>query len=136
MRLFPFARLIALFARRDVDGVMQPAVPGRRHARCFRIAVIDHPAPLEAERRIDLAPPGTEITVALFVHANQFAEPPGPQLRAKSLAVPPCEQFEQKELHRRGRFEGRMAAVMPPAGGIVQLSPPPRGLPLHLITPL
>ena len=45
----------------------EPAMPGRRHAGRLGIAVIDHPAPLEAERRIDLAPLGAEIAVALLV---------------------------------------------------------------------
>src|SRR5882762_6798128 len=122
MRLFPFVRLIGLFGRSDIDGVMHPAVPGRRYPGRFGIAVIDHPAPLEAERRIDLAALGAEIAVALLVLAHKFAEPPGPQLRAKGLAVPPCEKLEQKLFHRSwdpGRY-GSVAAVMPPAGRIVQ----------------
>src|ERR1700736_67836 len=88
MRLFPFARRVAFFGRRDIDGVMHPAVPVRRYLGRFGIAVVDDPAPLEAERRIDLAALGAIIGVALLVPADQFAEPPRPQLRAKGLAAP------------------------------------------------
>src|SRR6266436_10341274 len=100
MRLFPGMRLVGLFGRREVDGVVHPAVPRRRNAAGLGIAVVDHPAPLEAERRIDLAATGAVIAVALFVLAHQFAEPPGPQLRAERLAIPPCEKLEQKLFHR------------------------------------
>src|SRR6476661_4223000 len=43
------ARLVALFRRRDVDSVLQPALPASRHARCFSLAIIDDPAALDAE---------------------------------------------------------------------------------------
>src|SRR6202051_3883602 len=99
MRLFPFARRIGLFGRRDVDGVMQPAMPGWRDAGGLGVAVIDHPAPLEAERRIDLAPLGAEIAIALLVLADQFAEPPCPQLGAEGLTIPPRKEFEKKLFH-------------------------------------
>src|SRR6266852_9842800 len=99
MRLFPLARLVALFRRRHVDGVVHPAVPRRRDAACLGRAVIDHPAPLEVERGIDLAASGPIIAVALFVLADQLAEPPGPQLGAKGLAVPPSEELEKELFH-------------------------------------
>ena len=38
--------------------------------RGFSIAVVDHPAPLEAERRIDLAALGPVVAVALLVFAD------------------------------------------------------------------
>src|SRR5205085_11650514 len=96
MRLFPFARRVFVLRRRDVDRVMDPAVPFRRDARGLGIAVIDHPAPLETERRIDRATAGAVVAVALIVGADQFAEPPGPELRAKGLAAPPGEEFQEK----------------------------------------
>src|SRR4051794_2424683 len=98
MRLLPFARRVAFFGRRDIDGVMNPAVPFRRYPGRLGIAVIDHPAPLEAEGRIDLAALGAIVGVTLLVLADQFAEPPGPQLRAEGLPAPPCEEFEEKQL--------------------------------------
>src|SRR5690606_39932845 len=64
-------RLIVLFGRRRVDSVMHPAMPGWRHRRGFSVPVIDHPAPLEAEGRIDLATPGAEITVAALVFRSE-----------------------------------------------------------------
>src|SRR5262249_37950608 len=79
------------------------------------------PAPLEAERRIDLAALGAIIGVALLVLADPFAKPPRPQLRAEGLAVPPGEEFEPKLLHELlCRFEKR-DAVMPSAHPIVQM---------------
>src|SRR5580698_961957 len=94
VRLFPFARRVALFRRRHVDGVMYPAVPGRRYPRGLGKSIIHHPAPLEAERGIDLAADGAVIAIALLVLADQLAEPPGPQLGPEGLAVPPGEDFE------------------------------------------
>src|SRR6266480_1944470 len=99
MRLFPLARAVALVGRRHIDGVMQPAMPGRRDAGRLGQAVINHPAPLEAECRVDLAAAATVIAVALLVLADQFTEPPGPQLRTKGLAVPPRKQLKQKLFH-------------------------------------
>ena len=56
VRLFPFARARrAASGRRQIDGVMTVAMPRRRYPRSLGKPVIDHPAPLEAERRIDLA---------------------------------------------------------------------------------
>src|SRR5882757_2219416 len=99
VRLFPFARRVAFFGRRDIDGVMQPAMPVRRHARGLGITVVDHPAPLKAERRVDLAADGAIIAITLLVRADQFAKPPCPQLGAKGLAIPPGKEFEQKLFH-------------------------------------
>src|SRR5215468_11838325 len=106
MRLLPLARGVVVLRRRHVDDVMDPAVPSRRDARGLGIAVIDHPAALEAERRIDFAAAGAVVAIALIVGADEFAEPPGPELRAKSLAAPPGEEFQEKLLHRsRPPFE-------------------------------
>ena len=66
----------------------------------LRDPVIDHPAPLEAERRIDLAALGPVIAVAELVLADEFAVEPRPQLGAESLAVPPSEHPQQEVLHR------------------------------------
>src|SRR3954453_19477314 len=120
MRLFPLTRRVALFGRRDINGVMYPAVPFRRYLARFGIAVIDDPAPIEAERRVDLAALGAVVGIALPVLADQFAEPPGPQLRAKGLAAPPCEKFQQKQLHEDSAGWRGRAALMPSADQIVQ----------------
>src|SRR6202000_1065084 len=123
MGLFPFARRIALFGRRDVDGVMQPAMPGWRHTSGLGIAVVDHPAPFEAKRGVDLAPPGAEIAIALFVLADQFAAPPCPELCGESLATPPREDFEEKLFHEVWPVREAREVLMPSAARIVQLSP-------------
>src|ERR1700691_1359493 len=99
MRLFPLARRIVFLGRGNVDGVMDPAMPGRRNTARLGIAVINNPAALEAERGVDLAAFGAVVAVALLVLADQFAEARGPQLRAEGLAVPPSEHFEEKLLH-------------------------------------
>src|SRR6185436_20892406 len=88
-----------LVGRRHVDGVMHPAVPGRADLRSLGIAAVDHPAPLEAERRIDLAALGAVIDVAEFVLADALAIERGPQLRAERLAVPPSEKAQEEGLH-------------------------------------
>ena len=120
MRLLPLARRVALFGRRDIDGVMDPAVPVRRYLGRLGIAVIDHPAPLEAERRVDLAALGAIVGVALLVVTDQFAEPPRPQLCAKGLAAPPCKKFQQKQLHEDSAGWRARTVLMPLAGQIVQ----------------
>src|SRR5262249_39081624 len=97
-----WTRFVAILCRRDVDGVVQPAVPRRRHAGGFGIAVIDHPAPLEAERRIDRAAAGPVVAIAALIGTDQVAEPPGPELGAAGLAVPPGEDFQPKLLHWAG----------------------------------
>jgi hypothetical protein len=41
-------------------------------------------------------------------------------LRAEGLAIPPGEEFEQKLLHAGSAGSRKRAALMPPAGPIVQ----------------
>src|SRR4051812_23113585 len=79
MRLLPGARLVVFLRRRHVDGVMQPAMPRWRHRRGLGVAVVDHPAALEEQRRIDLAAFGTVVTVAEFILADGFAVHPRPE---------------------------------------------------------
>src|SRR5262249_23259925 len=99
MRLLPRSRLVLLLGRRHVDGVMQPAVPRRRHARSLGLAVVDHPAPLHSERAVDLAAAGAEITVAELVLPNPPAIEPSPELGAERLPVPPGEKSKKEGLH-------------------------------------
>src|ERR1700739_3005437 len=99
MRLLPLARLVAILGRGGVDDMGDPALPPARNAACLGKAVIDHPAPFEMQRRIDLAAAGPIVAVALLVLAHQFAEPVGPELGAESLAIPPGEEFEQELFH-------------------------------------
>src|SRR4029079_4522597 len=100
VRLLPGPRLIALFVGRHIDGVVEPAVPRRRHRRGLGLAVVDHPAPFHQQRRIDLAAAGAEIAVAELVLTDRFAVPPGPELGAEGLAIPPGEKAEEKGFHR------------------------------------
>src|SRR5258708_4848364 len=83
VRLPPRPRRDLLLGRRHVDGVVHPAVPGRADRRGLSIAVVDHPAALEAERRIDLAALGAEIAVAELVFPDELAIEAGPHLRAE-----------------------------------------------------
>src|SRR5262245_40024464 len=92
---------VAFLRRRRVDGVMQPAMPGWRHGGRFRIAVIDHPAPLEPERLVDLAVAGPIVPVSELVLTDELAVHPGPELGPESLRIPPREQLEQETFHRR-----------------------------------
>src|SRR5712691_10784960 len=97
--------------------MVHPAVPRRRDGRGFGGAVVGHPAPLEAERRIDLAALGAVIAVGELVLADELAIERGPKLRAKSLTVPPGEKAQEKGFHRsRGRLVAQLA-FMPAPGG-------------------
>src|SRR6478752_1421122 len=106
MRLLPFARLIVLFGRWNIHNVMNPAMPFRRNAAGFRRAIVDHPAPLEAKRRVDLPAARPVIAVTLAVLADQFAKSRGPKLRTEGLAIPPGKEFEEKLLHCRKSVAG------------------------------
>src|SRR5262249_61441171 len=99
MRLPPGPRRDIVLRRRDVDRVVQPAVPLRRHDRSLGNTAVNHPAALEAERRIDLAALRSVIAIAEFVLAHQLAIERRPQQRAKGGAVPPCEEAQEKRFH-------------------------------------
>src|SRR5262249_30308955 len=105
VRLLPRVRAVLLGGRRYVDRMMQPAVPARRHARSLGIAVVDHPAPLEAERLVDLAAARAVVAVSVFVLADELALEPRPPLRAGPLAVPPGEEAQPQGFH--GGWRGR-----------------------------
>src|SRR6266571_3693364 len=139
VRLLPGPGLHNLLGRRHVDGVMQPPMPARRHLRGLRIAVVDHPAALEPERRVDLAAAGSVIAIAELVGPDRFAIGPGPQLGAERDAVPPGEEAQQEGLDHldhvgfrlRARFchrAGTMSSnrVSPGAGAPVGASSEPR----------
>ena len=53
-----------------VGQVVQPAVPAGRRRRALAFARVDHPAPLEAERRVDRAADRAVIDVAELVVAD------------------------------------------------------------------
>src|ERR1700744_4860454 len=96
MRLLPSVGLIGFLGRRHVDRVMKPAVPARRSHRGLRDAVINHPAPLEAERRVDARL--SIIGVAELVVAHQDAKAAGVKARVEIRAIPPGEIVQQKLL--------------------------------------
>src|SRR5665213_3395189 len=100
MRLFPGVRPGLILRRRHVHGVMQPAMPTRRHRGRFRDTIVDYPAPFKAKRRIDFATLGPVIAIAEFVLADKRTIEPRPPLRAESLAVPPGEHTQQENFHR------------------------------------
>src|SRR5262249_20619715 len=99
VRLLPRPRLVVLLSRWRVNGVMQPAMPRRRHAWGFRIAVGNHPAPFETECRVNLAAAAPVITVAEFVLADRLTIHPGPELGPEGLRIPPGEQLDQETFH-------------------------------------
>ena len=93
---------------------MQPAVPAGRRRRAFALAAIDHPAPLEAERRVDLAADRAVIGVAELVVAHDLAEAAGPEAGVHGRAGPPGREAEESRLERdavfgRGRIGQRAA---------------------------
>src|SRR5258705_5472314 len=69
--------------RRSVDGVMQPGMPLRRHARGLGLAVIDDPASLSARHAAAANQLSTTllpvVAVAELVGADQLALPPREQ---------------------------------------------------------
>src|SRR5438034_8104667 len=75
-------------------------MPGRRDGRGCRGAVVNDPASLEAERRIDLAAPRAVIAVAELVLAHELAVERGPQQRAEGRPVPPGKEAQKKRFHR------------------------------------
>jgi hypothetical protein len=79
--------------------VMQPAVPGRWHRRRLGLAVVDYPAPLHQQRRIDLAAARAIVAVAELVRPDRLTETPRPELCAEGLAVPPGESAQEKGFH-------------------------------------
>src|SRR5262245_64468708 len=80
---------------------MQPAMPRRRHAGGFCVAIVDHPAPFETERGVNLAAATAIIPIAKFVFADELAIHPGPELGPECLRIPPGEEFEQEIFHCR-----------------------------------
>src|SRR6185437_5643081 len=104
VRFLPRMRLVGFLRGRSVDSVVDPAVPGGRDGRGFGVAIINHPAPLEAKCRVDLAAAGAKIAIAEFVLADAFAIHPGPELGAEGLRIPPGEQPKQETFHRRRAF--------------------------------
>src|ERR1700756_2241634 len=90
MRLLPGIMRPLTGFRRRVDGVMQPGMPLRRHARGLDLAVIDDPASLPARHAtaanqlsVTLLP---VVAVAELVGADQLALPPREQPRANGHA--------------------------------------------------
>src|SRR5262249_3559212 len=99
MRLFPRVQLGLVQRRRHVDGLEQPAVPVRRHLGGLHEAVIDHPAALESERRIDLAAARAVIAITELIGSDKLAIEFRPHQCSESLTVPPSEKAQQESLH-------------------------------------
>src|SRR5947209_11683514 len=123
MRLFPGPRPVRLIGRRRIHGVVHPAVPGRADLRRLGIVAVDHPAALEAKRRIDLAALGAVIAVAELVLADELAIERGPHLRAEGLAVPPREAAQKECLDFHGWLVAGRCALMTVHCRAVQQTP-------------
>src|SRR5208282_4517383 len=78
VRLLPGVLLCLVLRRRHVDYVMQPTMPARRHGGSLRDPVVNHPASLDGEHRIDSAALRPVIAVAEFVLADELAVEPRP----------------------------------------------------------
>src|ERR1700722_3148805 len=96
MRQLPRVGLVVFLGRGQVDRMMKPAIPARRSHRSLGNPVIDHPPPLEPERRIDAWSP--IIDVAELVMSDQHAKTLGVEPRVEVRAVPPSEIVQQKLL--------------------------------------
>src|SRR5262245_35763438 len=79
--------------------MMNPAVPSRPNDGGLRQTFVDHPAPLEAERRIDSASFRAVVAIAVLVLAHKFAVARGPHQRVEGRAIPPGEKTKQEFLH-------------------------------------
>src|SRR5438552_16885493 len=106
VRLPPRPRSNVFLRRQGINGVVQPAMPGRRHDRSLRGAAINHPASLESEPRIDLAAPRAVIAIAELVLAYELAVERGPQQRAEGRPVPPGKEAQKKGFHRLVQIGG------------------------------
>src|SRR6476620_7350335 len=124
VRFPPRARDDRFLRRRHIDSVMHPAVPRWRNARGFDGAIVDHPAPLEPERRIDLATLGAVVAVAELVLANELAVKGGRQQRAEGRPVPPGEEAQEKRFHQLANGSPEGGAFMPPSMHEVQAAGP------------
>lgn len=111
MRLLPRAGRVALLARGQVDVVAEPAAPARRDLRGVGVAVVDHPAPLRADRAVDQRPLRAVIRVAVVVAADEVPAARGVERERHRLPVPPREDAQQRvlERHRRPRAIRRAA---------------------------
>src|SRR5947209_2153944 len=106
VRFLPAMRAVLLLGRRRIHGVMHPPMPRRADLRGFGIIAVDHPAPFEAERWIDLAALGTIIAIAEFILADELAIQRSPHLCAEGLAVPPGEDACEEGLDFHAFAEG------------------------------
>src|SRR5271166_2937915 len=106
-------RLVVFRAWRNVDGVVQPAVPARRSHRGLRDSAVDDPSPLEAERRIDLTAFRAVVGVAELVMPDQFAMQSGVEQGVEGRPVPPGEEPQKKisQAHRNRRPDARADAA-------------------------
>lgn len=99
MRQLPFLRHVVFLARGYVDRIMQPAVPAGRNGRGLGIAIIDHPAALDADGRIYFAATRAIIAIAVLIFTHEFAmKARGPQ-GAEGCAVPPGKDAQQEIFH-------------------------------------
>src|SRR4051812_16190767 len=115
MRLLPRVRLVFLESRRRIHDVVHPSMPCRADLRGLRVAVVDHPAPLEAKRGIDLAALGAVINVSEFILAHDLAVERRPDLRAEGLAIPPGEDAREEGFDFHGSPQGMEACSFMPA---------------------
>src|SRR5271157_2225733 len=106
-------RLVVFRAWRNVDGVVQPAVPARRRHRGLGGSVVDDPPALEAERRIDLAAFRAVVGVAELVMPDQFAVLSGVEQGVEGGPVPPGEEPQKKisQAHRNRHPDARADAA-------------------------
>src|SRR5215472_5945197 len=100
MRLPPRARLNLFCGRRRVHGVVHPAMPGRSDGRGLRQSLVDHPASLESERRIDSAFLSAVVAIAVLVFTDKLAMTCTPHQRVECRTIPPRKESEQKFLRR------------------------------------
>src|SRR5262245_40612210 len=101
--------------------MVQPTVPGWRHHRGFRVAVVDHPTTLETERLVDLPAARAIIAIAELVLADRFAIHRGPELGPECLRIPPGEQLKQEIIHLPPRLKTiGTRGLLPPHRRIVQ----------------
>src|SRR5258707_3519255 len=79
--------------------MVDPAMPSRTDGQGLSQTFVDHPAPLEAERRIDSTSLRPVVAIAVFVFAHELAVARGPHQRIEGRAIPPRKKAEQEFLH-------------------------------------
>ena len=104
---FPFPRRVTGISRRDINCLMKPSMPLRRHPGCLSKTVVNHPAALGV-LTIGI------VFIALAVFSDQLATLERPKPGADRLTVPPAENLSEPHHEFAARTKPRDVYFDPP----------------------